>query len=276
MEKEISTLQKFINTAVEFLVQYGFQVFGAILILILGFYAGNVAAGALLKLMEKKKIDITLSKFLASCVRLIVIAFAVLVALGKFGITITPLVAALSAAVFGASLAIQGPLSNYGAGISIILGRPFLVGDTVSVCGMSGVVEDVKLTCTVLTNEDGIKITIPSKHIVGEIIQNSKTFKVAEGLVGIDYSSDPEKTIRLIAQILADTPKVTREPKPQIGIQEFGESSINIAYRYWVPTVQFYEVTHKVNMAVYQALKKANVEMPFPRRDIHIFSHEKV
>jgi small conductance mechanosensitive channel len=275
MEKEISTVQKLINTAVEFLVNYGFQVLGAIIIMVLGMMLANMAAAALLKLFEKKKLDITLSRFVASGARLGIIAFALLIALGKFGITITPFIAAISAMAFGVSLALQGPLSNYGAGLSIILGRPFVVGDTVTVCGMSGIVHEVKLACTVLTNEDGVMITIPSKHIVGEIIQNSKAFKVVEGVVGIDYSSDPEEATRLIHKTILTFSEISKDAKPQVGIQQFGESSIDIGYRCWVPTATYFQVSYKLNLAIFQAIKKAGIEIPFPRRDVRILSQSE-
>src|SRR3990167_9526085 len=151
MEEKITSVQKAINTIIEFLIQYSFQVVGAIIILIIGFVIANSVQKFFLALFEKKKLDVTFSKFVAGCIRIVILAFAVLVALGKFGITIAPFVAAISALTFGASFAIQGPLSNYGAGLSIILSRPFLVGDTITVGDVSGIVEDVKLASTVLT-----------------------------------------------------------------------------------------------------------------------------
>jgi small conductance mechanosensitive channel len=93
--------------------------------------------------------------------------------MGKFGISIAPFIAALGALAFGASFALQGPLSNYGAGLMIIIARPFVVGDTITVKNVSGIVEEVTLATTILTTEDGEKITIPNKHIVGEILNNS-------------------------------------------------------------------------------------------------------
>ncbi len=145
MQEQVTTIQKLVNTLIEFFVNYSFQVCGAVIILIVGGLFAKWIGGLALNLCTKRKFDVTLSKFLASTVKLIVFAFAILIALGKFGITITPFVAALGAVAFGATYAIQGPLSNYGAGLSIILGRPFVVGDTITVTGVSGLVEEVRL-----------------------------------------------------------------------------------------------------------------------------------
>ena len=272
MQEQISTVQKLINTAVEFCVNYSFQVVGAIIILIVGSIIAGWAANFLLSVFQKKKMDITLSGFLSSIVKGIILAFALLIALGKFGITITPFIAAFSAVAFGASLAIQGPLTNYGAGISIILSRPFVVGDTITVANVSGLVHEVKLACTVLTDEDGVRITIPNKDIVGQIIYNSKQYKIVEAVVGISYDSNPEAAIRAVPETLKKFSYVPQNPKAQIGIQQFADSSINIGYRYWVPTAKYYQTLYAVNLAIQKSFEAANIKMPFPQREIRIIN----
>lgn len=272
MEKEITALQKFISTAVEFLTNYSFQVIGALIVLVIGHFVGQWVYRIMLALFQKKKLDITLSKFLASCAKMVVLGFAVLIALGKFGITIAPFVAAIGAAAFGASMALQGPLSNYGAGLSIILGRPFVVGDTIVVTGQTGVVQEVTLSCTILTDEDGVKITIPNKQIVGEIIHNSFKNKIVENTVGISYGDDPEKAIQVISKTIASFSEVAQNPKPQVGLQEFGDSSIDIGCRYWIPTTKYFQTVCAVNLAIYKALTAAKISIPFPQRDVHLYS----
>lgn len=272
MQEEIQTVQKLINIIMDFIVNYSFQVVGAILVLVIGVLVARAVSSFFLKLFEKKEIDITLSKFIASLVKGIILGFAFIVAIGKFGITIAPLIAALAAMAFGASFAIQGPLANYGAGLVIILTRPFVVGNTIKVSDVSGIVEEVKLGATILTDEDGVKITIPNKHIVGEIIHNSEEKKIVEEIVGISYDSDPEKAIQIIKEALEPFEEISKEPPPQIGIQEFGDSSINIGLRYWIPTNTYFKILYQVNLSVYQHLKAKNIKIPFPQRDVHIVS----
>ncbi|MBI4358630.1 MAG: mechanosensitive ion channel family protein [Candidatus Omnitrophica bacterium] len=272
MEEQITAAQKLINTLIEFFVNYSFQVFGALVVLIVGFLLAKWIGGLVLALCTKRKLDITLSKFLSSIVGIVVIGFAAIIALGKFGITITPFVAAIGAVAFGAVYAIQGPLSNYAAGISIILGRPFVVGDTITIVGVSGVVQEVKLACTILMNEDGVRITIPNKHIVGETLQNSKANSVVEGVIGISYGSDPDRAIDVVRETLRQFNEVVQSPSPQVGIQQFADSSVNIAYRYWVPTIKYFHTSMAVNLAVYRAFRTANIEIPFPQRDVHLIS----
>ncbi len=273
MEQEFQALQKLLETVIEFFVKYSFSVLGAVIILILGFLIAGQVAKALTVFFSKKNLDITLSKFLVGIVRILIIGFALIVALSKFGITIAPLIAALGAMAFGASFAFQGPLGNYGAGLSIIISRPFAVGDTITVQEVSGVVLEVKLACTILVTEDSVRITIPNRKIVGEILQNSKENRIVDQPVGISYGGDPEKAIDVIRDVLSKFPQITQSPNAQIGILEFGDSSINIGMRYWVPTKQYYQTLYAVNAAVYKALKKEGISIPFPQRDLHIVSN---
>ncbi len=272
MSKPTDTIQQLINTAIQFIVNYGFQVLGALIILAIGFMLANWAAGLLAVFFEKKKVDITLSRFITGIARLLILGFALLIALGKFGITITPFIAALSALTFGASFALQGPLSNYAAGLSIILSRPFVVGNTISVAGVSGLVAEVKLACTILSNEDGVRITIPNKDIVGEILHNSQGAKIVEAVIGISYADDPEKAIRVIGETLASFSDVAKEPRAQVGIQAFADFSVNIGYRYWAPTAKYFQVSYAVNLAIYKAIQAAGISIPFPQREVRFLN----
>jgi small conductance mechanosensitive channel len=275
MPEEIKTIQKLINIVIDFFVNYSFQVVGAILVLVIGVLVARAVSSSLLKFFGKKEFDVTLSKFIATAVKGIILGFAFIVAIGKFGITIAPFIAALAAMAFGASFAIQGPLANYGAGLVIILTRPFVVGNTIKVSNVSGIVDEVKLGATILTDEDGVKITIPNKHIVGEIIHNSEERKIVEQMVGISYDNDPEKAIEIIKEVLESFQEISKEPPPQIGIQEFGDSSINIGLRYWLPTDKYFKTLYQVNLSVYNHLKAKNIEIPFPQRDVHIVSRSQ-
>jgi small conductance mechanosensitive channel len=274
MEEKIQAVQKIFDLIIDFLVKYSFQVAGAIVVLLAGWIVARAIASFVLRFLEKKQLDVTLSKFIASTVKMIIIVFAIIVALGKFGISVAPFIAAGAAVAFGASFAIQGPLSNYGAGLVIIFSRPFVVGNTITVAGVSGVVEEIKLGATILTDEDDVRITIPNKHVVGEILHNSEGWRIVEEVVGISYESDPEEAIRISARALSGVEKVSEDPPPQVGIQKFGDSSIDIGLRYWVPSKRYFVTLYEVNLAVYQALKEGGVEIPFPQRDVHIVSEQ--
>jgi len=268
MEKELENMQRFYDIIIAFFVNYSFQIIGAIIILIIGFFVAKKVAGFVEKFCLKKNMDETLTRFIALGVKIAIIAGVAIIALGKLGITITPFVAAIGALSLGAGLALQGLLSNLGAGISIIATRPFIVGNTITIQGQTGVVKIIKLAYTVLETEDKEEITIPNKHIVGEILTNSFEHTIVEMTVGIDYSNDPRKAIDIISEILTQFEEISTEVKAQVGIKEFADASINIELRYWALSQQYNEVQYKVNLAIFEALDANNITIPYPTINI--------
>ena len=115
------------------MIAYSFQLIGAAIIMLLGVMLANRLHGLVLSLQERRNIDITLRQFIASVVRIGVIAAFVVIAVENIGISVAPFIAAIGGLALGASVALQLPVSNYGAGLVIILTRPFRVGDTLRV-----------------------------------------------------------------------------------------------------------------------------------------------
>lgn len=265
MDKNLDALQSLVSQGAGFLVAYGFQILGAVIILVIGLLVARWVGRFVVGLCERRGLDVTLSRFFANIVRLLVLVFVVIIAMGKFGITIAPFIAAIGAVAFGSSLAIQGPLSNYGAGLTIILTRPFVIGNTITVKGVSGVVEEIRLGNTELRAEDGESILIPNKHIVGEILRNSYASRVVEEALGIEYEADPGAAVDVIRETLKRVDNVAAEPAPQVGIARFGESAIEIGIRYWVPTRTYFQTQYAANAALHAALQQAGIRVA-PRR----------
>ena len=266
--QQLELVTQIYQTLVDFLIGYSFQILGAIIVVIAGFIVGRWVSSALLKLQERRNVDVTLRQFIASTVRLIVVVMFLIVALSQLGISITPLIAAIGGLAVGASFAIQGPVSNYGAGLVIILTRMYKVGDTVSLLECSGIVEEISLATTILRAEDGEQIVIPNKHVVGEVHRNSFANRIVEGQVGIAYGTDPEQAIQVISETVLQLEGVAHDPVPQIGIAAFGDSSINIDYRVWIPTDRYFELLHKLNLSIYRALQTHHISIPFPQREV--------
>ncbi len=273
VKQELVQFQEIFNQVVQFFVNYSFQILGAILILMLGLLLASKVSNWSLALMQRHNLDVTLSRFIASCVKILIVAMVAVVALGKLGISVTPLIAMIGAVGLGAGLAIQGLLSNYSAGLTIVLTRPYVVGDTIQVQGVSGLVKEVHLSHTLLTNEDGIEISIPNKHVVGEIIHNSHANTLAEVAIDIAYSADPEHASELLKSVLAGFgEEICQDPAPQVGIEAFGESGITLGVRVWIPTERYYDLLYRVNLALFKALKEAGIEIPFPQREVRLLN----
>ena len=270
MDKELQTLQKFYNIVIEFLTNYSFQLLGALIIVIIGWFAAKYAYTLLMRLFESHHFDSTLSKFIANVVKILIFAAMIVIALGKIGISIAPFVAAIGAVSLTAGLALQGSVSNYAAGVLLIISRPFKVGDTLSVAGVYGVVEEIKLSYNVLRNEDEELITVPNKQMIGDVLVNSFDVRVVESRIGVSYEQDPAKAISLIKEVLSGFKDVSKEHKPVVGIAKFGDSSIEVGLRYWVPTKSFFKTQYEVNLALYKVLHENHVTIPYPQREVRI------
>ncbi|MCA9402996.1 MAG: mechanosensitive ion channel [Candidatus Omnitrophica bacterium] len=271
---QVETVKKLATLLIEFFVKYSFQVLGGIIVLVLGWCIGGFISRRLLLFFQGKKFDVTVSKFIAQCVKLMVMVFAVIVAMGKFGIEIAPLIAGLSVAGFGLSFALQGPLSNYAAGVSLIFTKPFKVGDIVEVAGRTGEVLEIKLPRTELRTVDGVLIMIPNNDIVGEIIHNCSEFKRVDIEVGVAYSSDVDKAIQIIRDIIKADQRINQGAKAQIGIQGFGDSSVDLQARVWCAQDQYYQVLYEVNKKIFDAFNQNGIVIPFPQRDVHVIKNE--
>ena len=171
------------------------------------------------------------------------------------------LIALAGAAAFGATMAIQGPLSNYGAGLSIILSRPFAVGDTICVKNVSGTVDDIKLAATVLIGEDKERITIPNKEIVGEVIVNSNDNRIVETRIAIGFSEDSEKAIDTLRTVIRNLDGVVAEPRPLVGIHDFTYGGVVLGLRFWVPGLQYFQSRYSVNEALLKGLRDAGISL---------------
>ncbi|MGJ8694467.1 MAG: mechanosensitive ion channel family protein [Thalassotalea sp.] len=274
LKNEIDQVSYFYNLIVEFFANYTFQLIGAFIIFIIGFMFAGKIANVVLRLCERNKLDITLSRFLANTSKMFIVVMITVVALGKLGISVTPFIAAIGAISLGAGLALQGLLANYAAGFNIILIRPFVVGDTITVRGVTGVVKEVLLAYTIINDEDDVQITIPNKHIVGEILHNSRNNSLLELNVGISYDHNPLEAIELLTDVIEALDIKASEKKSQIGIGEFADSAINIEIRLWTPTIGLYASKHKAYKAIYLALDKANIKIPYPQRDVHLIQKD--
>ena len=269
---EIRQLQVVYDTIVNFFLTYSFQLLGAVIILLVGLFIAGRVSKLVLKLCAKHDLDITLSRFLANTVKVIIVIMVGVICLNKIGISITPLVAAIGAASLGAGLAVQGLLSNYGAGFNIIFTRPFVVGDTISVQGVHGQVKEIFLAYTKLVTEDDEIITIPNRHIVGEIIHNTRELSLVELSIGVAYSSDMD----LVTQVLADAAKnnsfANEEKAVKVGIVNFGDSSVDFEVRVWVDSDQLNAARFSLNKSVWDQLKLHSIEIPFPQREVKVWN----
>lgn len=270
LKDELDQMTKFYDLIIDFFSNYSFQLVGALIIFCIGYVIAGKISNVVLRICETNQLDVTLSRFLANTSKMLIVVMITIVALGKLGISVTPFIAAIGAVSLGVGLALQGLLANYAAGFNIIIIRPFVVGDTIKVQGVTGIVKEVLLAYTILIDQDDVEIMIPNKHIVGEVLHNSKHDSLLELSVGISYDHNPLEVVTLLEQVFSQLAIVSTARPVQIGINEFGDSAINLEVRMWAPTAKIHQAKFDAYRAIYLALDQANIKIPYPQRDVHM------
>lgn len=258
VKQNFQNLTTFVDKLIEFGVVYGFQVLGALVGLFIGLKIATWTGNKTTRFAEAKNIETTLAGFFGNIVKIIFICFVVIISLGNFGITIAPLVALAGAATLGITMAVQGPISNYGAGISIIISRPFLIGHTISVggSGICGVVEEIRLAYTLLIGEDGEQIIVPNKDIVGRVIVNSNDRRVVQTKIALASTASIEATILALKKALSAFPELSEDPQSLVGVHDFTYGGVVLGVRFWVPSKKYFRTRYAVNEALLKSIEE--------------------
>jgi small conductance mechanosensitive channel len=263
-------VQQWQTTVVNFFITYGFQMVGAIIILVVGGIIARSVGKLTDKWLTKQHLEAPIRLLLVRVVRLLVFGLALLLALDKFGVQITPLIAGLSVAGVGIGLAAQGVLGNILAGLTIIFTKPFRVGEYIELVGVYGQVETIALFSTTLLHIDGSRVIIPNRKIVGEIMHNYGGTRQLSLSVGIGYGANLKQALATIHQILDANPRVLKDPAPVVGISALADSSITISVSPWVKVADFYPAQLEIYEAIVEQFRARGIEIPFPQREVRL------
>jgi small conductance mechanosensitive channel len=264
-------MENALQTLNDFAVTYGIKVVGAILILIIGRIIAGALRGGTLRASRKAKMDETLALFFGRLVFILVMLFTFLAALAKFGVQTASLVAVLGAAGFAVGFAMQGSLSNFAAGVMLLVFRPFKVGDYVDAGGAAGTVKEIALFTTTLATPDNVKIIVGNGAIFGSTIKNYSAYDTrrCDLLIGIGYSSDIQKAIEVMEGLIKADERVLAEPAHQIAVSELADSSVNFVVRMWCNKGDYWGLKFDMTRAIKESFDQNGIEIPFPQRTIH-------
>jgi small conductance mechanosensitive channel len=215
-------------------VRYGFQVLGAVVILGVGALLGRWLARVTDRRLAARAMEPPMRVLIGRVLRLVVMLFAVVVALDKFGFQIAPLVAGIGVAGLGVGIALQGVLGNLVAGLTIIFTKPFRVGEYVEIAGVSGEVVTIELFSTTLRHPDLSRVIVPNRKIVGEILHNSGTMRQLHLLVTVPLAADVPAALAAATDVVARNERVLKDPLPIVGIAQISDTGIRIGVNPWV------------------------------------------
>ncbi|MCQ1535921.1 mechanosensitive ion channel family protein [Methanosarcina sp. KYL-1] len=245
----------------------------AVVVLIAGFIIAKILVSMFQRGIQKTKLPELIIEFLARFLSVLLYVIVILAFLKSLGFDVDSFIVGLSA-VIGLVLGfgMQDTLTNLAAGVWIAAGRPIDMGETVIVNGQTGKVKAVGIMATELLTPDNQFITIPNKLVWGNPIVNMTrlpTRRVSVD-VGISYSSDLEKAIKVALELMKGHPNVLGNPEPAVITTELAGSSVNLQLRAWTNTGDFWAVKNDLTGGIFEAYRREGVEIPFQQLDIHI------
>ena len=267
--------QEIIEGVVAITIEYGVDIVGAIVLLIIGWtVAGWARRGVRHALERVPRMDETLKPFLAKLVWYVIMAFVLVAVLSQFGVQTTSVIAILGAAGLAIGLALQGTLANVASGVMLLFLRPFNIGDYVDAGGIAGTVVEIGLFNTEIKTRKGLCLIVPNKIIWESPITNfsrnpTRRFDIT---VGISYGDDVNGATDLLMGLLTGDERILDDPEPLAVVEELGDSAVIIKLRAWTASGDYGATVWDLNKAIKNELQAAGYSIPFPQRDVHIVS----
>ena len=269
--------QSFIETVQGMGVDYGFRIVGAIAILIIGFSVVKLIKKLIVKGMKHHGMDDTLVGFVSTLVHIGMKVAVIIAALEALHVKTASLIALLGAAGLAVGLALQGSLSNFAAGVLMIIFKPISLGDFVEINGVSGTVKQIGILTTDLDTLDNRHVVVSNSNVMANnIINFTYNDKRRVDLVaGISYGDDIDKARAAIEEVLAGNDKILETPKPDILVSAMADSSVNFNVRPWCNPKDYWAVYYSVTEGIKKKFDERGITIPFPQRDVHLYEHKE-
>ncbi len=263
-------LEQILARTQELVAMYGLNVIAAVAILLLGRWAAQIVRKLIHNIMARTKVDITLISFVTSLSYVAMMAFVILAALGKLGIQTTSFIAVLGAAGLAVGLALQGSLSNFAAGVLMIVFKPFKVGDFIEAGGASGSVQKIEIFTTTLKTPDNKIIIIPNSKVgAGNIVNYTlEPTRLVDIQTAFNYKDDFARIESLLRQILDGDQRILKTPAPAIGIAKFTETSVTVAVQPWVKTEDYGAVTGHILKKIKELFDSGRLSLPLAAQPV--------
>ncbi|MDH5356350.1 MAG: mechanosensitive ion channel [Gammaproteobacteria bacterium] len=256
----------------ESVMDWGIKIVIAIAIFVVGKMLARMIVNLLDKALRKTGTDTMLVGFLCNIAYSVLLIAVLLAAVDSLGVNVTSLLAILGAAGLAVGLALKDSLSNFAAGVMIIIFRPFNIGDFISAGGASGVVDEIGIFSTLMHTGDNQRIIVPNSAILGSNITNASALPTRriDLVIGIGYDDNIGQARDIIMTILNAEDRILEDPAPAVAVSELGDSSVNLNVRPWVNTGDYWAVRADLLEGIKIKLDEAGISIPYPQQDVHM------
>ncbi len=274
MTDQIQDVSVWKDKIVSYVVDHSGQLIGAVIIFVAGLLVARWIGRLMMRWLSRKELGLEppVRTLITRVVRLVVVLFAMVIALGTLNVDIAPLVAVIGVGGIGIGLAMQGILSNLMAGLTIIFTKPFRVGQYIELLGVEGQVTSIELFTTTLIHSDQSRVVIPNRKIVGEILHNYGNIRQLDLSVGVAYGTNLPAAMDMVRGILQKNPLVLKEPAPALGVTSLADSSIVISVKPWVNVPDYGAARVEIYQAIVEQFRAGKIEIPFPQREVRLFN----
>lgn len=260
------------DSLMEMTLPFATNLLLAIVIYIAGHWLAKRLVSLISSVMHKQKLDEALIEFIASISSVLLTFVVALIALEQLGIDTTSLLALLGAAGLAVGLALKDSLSNFAAGVMLILFKPFKIGDFVEAGGIAGVVEKISVFSTQFRTGDNREIIVPNSGIYGGVITNfsAKPTRRIDLVIGIGYDDDIKQARDVLRDIVNNDERILKDPETVIAVSELGDSSVNFIVRPWVKSEDYWAVHWDLLETIKLTFDQQGISIPYPQQDVHL------
>ena len=264
-------VEQLLSKLLDWGIEVGKDLLGAIIIYIVGRFIIKQVGRLLARILEKRKLEISVQTFLRSLVSILlnlILAFAIV---SRLGVETTSFAALLASAGVAIGMALSGNLSNFAGGLIILVFKPFKVGDYIEGQNANGTVREIQIFHTILTTVDNKVIYVPNGALSSNAITNysKQETRRAEWVFGVEYGEDFEKVKAVLQRIIDADPRILKDPAPMIALGALSASSGDIKVRAWAKTADYWDVYFDMNKIVYDTFNKEGIGFPFPQLTVH-------
>jgi len=257
----------------QYVIPWGVNIVLALLTFVVGRWIAKGVTRAVGHVLTRAKVDDTLNRFLCNIAYVGLFVVIVIAALNQLGVDTTSVLAVFAAAGLAVGLALKDSLSNFAAGVMLILYKPFQSGDFIEAAGTAGTVEAVRIFNTILKTPDNREVSVPNAHIYGGTIVNvtARPQRRIDLVFGIGYGDDVAQAKRLLMELMTADARVLADPAPFVGVVELGDNSVSIAARPWVASGDFWATRCDLMEQAKATFDRNGISIPFPQRDVHLY-----
>ena len=248
------------------------QIAVALGIFIIGKIIAGLLTNFLKKIMLRRGADAMLVNFIGNITYVILISAVILAAIDSLGVNVTSLMAIIAATGLAIGLALKDSLSNFAAGVMLIVIRPFKVGDLVTAGDSKGVVDEIGLFATMMHTTNNEALIVPNSSIITGTIINEDAFPIRRISIclGISYNENITAARAALLEVIKADKRILEHPEAKILVSEFADSSINLLVRTWVKTDEYWPIYWDLLERIKVKFDEEGISIPFPQRDVHL------